>query len=80
MSISKIRLRNMVEENVKNADLILKLLENPDRLLSSILVGNNLVNNGASALTTALAIQMFHGTQLTMDCQIRPRSSLSFFS
>ena len=43
MSISKIRLRNMVEENVKNADLILKLLENPDRLLSSILVGNNLV-------------------------------------
>ncbi len=39
MSISKIRLRNMVEENVKNADLILKLLENPDRLLSSILVG-----------------------------------------
>ena len=61
MSISKIRLRNMVEENVKNADLILKLLENPDRLLSSILVGNNLVNNGASALTTALAIQMFHG-------------------
>lgn len=61
MSVSKIRLRNMVEENVKNADLILKLLENPDRLLSSILVGNNLVNNGASALTTALAIQLFHG-------------------
>lgn len=60
-SLSKIRLRNMVEENVKNADLIMKLLEDPNRLLSSILVGNNLVNNGASALTTALAIQMFHG-------------------
>ena len=60
-SLSKIRLRNMVDENVKNADLIMKLLEDPNRLLSSILVGNNLVNNGASALTTALAIQMFHG-------------------
>ncbi|MBQ2879704.1 MAG: DUF21 domain-containing protein, partial [Anaerotignum sp.] len=60
-SLSKIRLRNMVEENVKNADLIMKLLEDPNRLLSSILVGNNLVNNGASALTTALAIQIVGG-------------------
>lgn len=60
-SLSKIRLRNMVEENIKNADIIAKLIEDPNRLLSSILVGNNLVNNGASALTTALAIQMFGG-------------------
>lgn len=60
-SVSKIRLRNMVDDNVKNADLIMRLLEDPNRLLSSILVGNNLVNNGASALTTALAIQLFHG-------------------
>lgn len=60
-SLSKIRLRNMVEENIKNADVIAKLVEDPNRLLSSILVGNNLVNNGASALTTALAIQIFHG-------------------
>ncbi|MBQ7085138.1 MAG: DUF21 domain-containing protein, partial [Anaerotignum sp.] len=49
-SLSKIRLRNMVEENVKNADVIAKLVDDPNRLLSSILVGNNLVNNGASAL------------------------------
>lgn len=60
-SLSRIRLRNMVEENVKNADVIAKLVDDPNRLLSSILVGNNLVNNGASALTTALAIQMFGG-------------------
>lgn len=60
-SLSRIRLRNMVEENVKNADIIAKLVEDPNRLLSSILVGNNLVNNGASALTTALAIQIFNG-------------------
>ncbi|MDD3394611.1 MAG: HlyC/CorC family transporter [Clostridia bacterium] len=60
-SLSRIRLRNMVEEKIKNADKISRLLDDPNRLLSSILVGNNLVNNGASALTTALAIQMFHG-------------------
>ena len=60
-SLSKIRLRNMVETKVKNAEKIQKLLDNPNKLLSTILVGNNLVNNGASALTTALAIQIFHG-------------------
>ncbi len=60
-SLSRIRLRNMVEERIKNADKISRLLDDPNRLLSSILVGNNLVNNGASALTTALAIQVFHG-------------------
>lgn len=60
-SLSRIRLRNMVEEKIKNADKISRLLDDPNRLLSSILVGNNLVNNGASALTTALAIQLFQG-------------------
>ena len=60
-SLSKIRLRNMVDENIKNADIIAKLVEDPNRLLSSILVGNNLVNNGASALTTALAIEIVGG-------------------
>lgn len=57
-SISKIRLRNMVEENVKNADKISKLIENPNKLLSAILIGNNLVNIGASSLATAMAIQI----------------------
>ncbi len=55
-SLSKIRLRNMVDENVKNADKISKLVDNPNKLLSAILVGNNLVNIGASSIATALAI------------------------
>lgn len=52
----------MVEENVKNADRISKLTEDPNKLLSSILVGNNLVNIGASSLATMLAIDLFHGS------------------
>jgi len=58
-SLSKIRLRNMVDEKVKNADKISKLIGDPNRLLSSILVGNNLVNIGASSLATVLAINTF---------------------
>lgn len=57
-SISKIRLRNMMEEKIKNADKINRLIENPNKLLSAILVGNNLVNIGASSLATAMAIAL----------------------
>lgn len=61
MSLSKIRLRHLEEGGVKNADLVSKLLEHPNRLLGSILVGNNLVNIGASALATAI-IMRYTGT------------------
>ncbi|MFR1295158.1 MAG: CNNM domain-containing protein [Coprobacillus cateniformis] len=44
----------MAEENNKKAKIVDSLLENQDRLLSSILVGNNLVNIGASSLTTLI--------------------------
>lgn len=58
LSLSKIRLKHMVKENVKNAKNIEKLLENPNKLLGTILIGNNAVNIGASALATALAIRL----------------------
>ena len=59
MSLSKIRIKHMVEEGVKGASTIEKLLENPNKLLSSILVGNNLVNIGASALATSVSISIW---------------------
>ncbi|MGL4791443.1 MAG: hemolysin family protein, partial [Anaerotignaceae bacterium] len=58
-SVSKIKLINMVEEKVKNADKILKLLDDPQRLLSGILVGNNIVNIGASSIATSIAIVLY---------------------
>lgn len=58
-SLSKIRLRNMVDENVKNAKLIQNTLEKPEKLLTAILIGNNLVNIGASSLATSLAIKQW---------------------
>lgn len=59
MSISKIRVRHMVEEEVHKAKLIQRLIESPNKLLGAILVGNNIVNIGASALATALSIHYF---------------------
>ncbi|SHH00860.1 HlyC/CorC family transporter [Tepidibacter thalassicus] len=59
MSLSKIKIRHMTEENIKGADLVNKLIENPNRLLGAILVGNNVVNIGASALATSLFIKLF---------------------
>lgn len=62
MSLSKIRIRNMVEANVAGADSIQKLVDNPSKLLGAILVGNNIVNIGASALATSLAIKYLGNT------------------
>lgn len=59
MSLSKIRIRHMVEEKVRGAEAVSKLVENPSKLLGSILVGNNVVNIGASALATSLALHYF---------------------
>lgn len=59
MSLSKLRVRNMVEEKIKKAELINKFIKEPSKLLGSILLGNNLVNIGASALATSLALDIF---------------------
>ncbi|MGL5379645.1 HlyC/CorC family transporter [Clostridium sp.] len=59
MALSKIRIRHMVEEGVKGAKLVEKLTEDPNKLLGAILIGNNIVNIGASALATSLALAVF---------------------
>jgi putative hemolysin len=59
MSLSKIRIKTMVDGDVPRSKEILKLVENPSNLLGAILVGNNIVNIGASALATSIAIKLF---------------------
>ena len=59
MALSRIKVRNMVENKVKKAKILEKLLAKPSKLLGAILIGNNLVNIGASALATSLAISHF---------------------
>lgn len=62
MSLSKIRLRHMVESEIKGADGIDKLLKNPTKLLGGILVGNNIANIGASALATSIAMHYWQAS------------------
>lgn len=62
MTLSKIRIKKMVEDNVKGANTVEKLIKNPSKLLSAILIGNNIVNIGASALATSIAIDIYGDT------------------
>lgn len=66
MSLSKIRVRHMVDEDIKGANLIDRLIENPSKLLGTILVGNNAVNIAASALATSLALEVFGSKGVTI--------------
>ena len=57
-SINKIKLRHLKESGNKKALLVEKLLENPKDLIGSILIGNNIVNIGASAIATVLTTRL----------------------
>ena len=57
-TVNKIRLRYLAEEGSKRAATILKITENSGKMLSAILIGNNIVNLSASALTTSLAYNL----------------------
>ncbi len=64
-TVSKMRIKSMADEGTKNAALVLKLVENPTKLLSTILIGNNIVNLSASSLTTSFAIGLAKKAGLT---------------
>ena len=59
ISLQRIRLEHMVDTKVKGAERVLRLIQRPEKLLSTILLGNNLVNTAAAALGTALAISLW---------------------
>lgn len=59
-SLNRYRLKHQSKHN-KSALRVQKLLEKPEQLIGTILIGNNLVNNLAAALTTILAIRFFNG-------------------
>lgn len=54
-TVNKIRLRSLAEEGNKRAKMALKVTDNSGKMLSAILIGNNIVNLSASALTTSIA-------------------------
>lgn len=59
-TVNKLRIRSLAEENNKKAKLINKLIENPAKMLSAILIGNTLANLSAVSIATTFAINRFN--------------------
>ena len=58
-TLKRVRLEQMVRSNVPGAKRVARMLERPEKLLSTILTGNNLVNTAAASLGTALAVTVW---------------------
>lgn len=56
-TVNKIRIRALVEEGNSRAATVEKILDNYSKMISAILIGNNIVNLSASSLTTTFAIE-----------------------
>ena len=59
MTVNKIKLRTLVENGDKRAERVLRITEDSGKLLSAILIGNNIVNISASSIATILATKMW---------------------
>jgi putative hemolysin len=59
LALQKVRLEHLVSTGVKGASLVARMIKKPEKLLSAILLGNNLVNTAAAALVTALAVDVW---------------------
>jgi CBS domain containing-hemolysin-like protein len=59
ISITRAKVRTLVNEGKHGSKALAALKEKPDRLLITILIGNNIVNVAAAALATAVAIRVF---------------------
>lgn len=54
ISINRLRLRHLVRRKVRGADILQKFLEQPDHLLGTMLVGNNIANTVLSVVATSV--------------------------
>ena len=59
MAISRLRLRHLAEKKPRRAGIVERILKKPEKLIGTILLGNNLVNVAMSAIATALAISFW---------------------
>lgn len=59
-SVSKIKVRQLDQKDNKNAHLLKKLHDNMQTTISTILIGNNIVNIAASSIATILFTNIFH--------------------
>lgn len=63
-ALSRVRIKNKAEDGNKKAALVLKLLEKYDEMLSTILIGNNIVNIACTSLATLLFVRFLQDEDL----------------
>lgn len=59
MSLNRYRLHNLADKGHRSARLALRLLQHPDRLLSTILLGNNVANLTAASVASVIALRLY---------------------
>ena len=59
MAVNKIRIRNLADAGLSSAQTLMKVLDNQPKMLSAILIGNNIVNISASSLATIVVTRAF---------------------
>ncbi len=63
ISLQKVRLRHMESQGGEKASRIAKILEKPEKFITTVLLGNNLVNTAAAALGTAVVLSLWEGSE-----------------
>lgn len=76
-TVNKIRIRSLAEEGKKSAKTVLKITDDSGKMLSAILIGNNIVNLSAASLTTSLAYS-FGGSMIAIASGILTLAILLF--
>ena len=66
-SVNRVKVRAMAEEGKKHAGTLNKIYDNYDRALTTILIGNNIVNLSASSLTTILTMRFFGNVYVSVS-------------
>ena len=61
-TVNQIRMRTLADNGDKRAARVLHVTGNPGKMLSAILIGNNIINLSASSISTSLAIHLFGNT------------------
>lgn len=69
-TVNKIRIQSLSEEGDGRAQTLLKVVEDPGKLLSTILIGNNVVNLSASSLATTLTMRLFGNAAVSISTGI----------
>ncbi|MBR5519292.1 MAG: HlyC/CorC family transporter, partial [Clostridia bacterium] len=70
LSMNRIRMKALADDKNKRAALVLRMSENFDKLISTILIGNNIVNIALSTIATVFFVDLFEKNGATISTVI----------